>query len=209
MIDSGVSGRGLDKEIPTTLYTRVREHALRSELPATICDRFKAWLCALSLTLFEFQRAGMDPKLGLDQHFYARAVDDGRAISWLESPQTQLALFSNMNAAESQQFLASSLDDLDEPGWQPAQMVKMWRENDTATLAGLVDDTRREFPQTHARLVGDRNRAWVEGLLRKFEGPTPQLVIVGAAHLVGKGSVVELLAARGMRAQPVSELPSP
>lgn len=204
MIDAGLSRRGLSKEIGPALYARVRERAQSSELPAATCDRFKAWLCALTLTLFEFQRSGMDPELGLDRHFHQLALADRRPVTWLETPESQLDLFADMDAGMSEQFLASALDDLSEPEWQPQAMVKMWRDNDTAKLGGLIDDTREEFPQTHDRMLGSRNRGWIEALVRKFGGTTPQLVVVGAAHLVGKGSVVELLEARGIELRPVA-----
>ncbi|TDU28639.1 hypothetical protein DFR24_3014 [Panacagrimonas perspica] len=201
MLQAGLSAGGLGKEIDAALYARVREQAQKSELPTSACDRFKAWLCGLTLTLVEFQRSGMNPELGLDLHFHHRAQADGRAVSWLETPESQLAVFAGMTAAMSAEFLASSLDDLSEPGWRPESMVDMWRDNDTAKLGGLIDDTRKEFPDTYARLLGDRNRAWVDTLVEKLNGATPQLVVVGAGHLVGKGSVVELLKARGFAAE--------
>jgi len=207
MLQSGLSKAGLGKEIDAALYTRVRERAQKNELPPSVCDRFKAWLCGLTLTLVEFQRSGMDPALGLDLHFHQRALTDGRAVSWLETPESQLAVFAGMDAAMSAQFLASSLDDLAEPGWRPEAMVEMWRDNDTAKLGGLIDDTREEFPDTYARLLGDRNRAWVDALVEKLNGATPQLVVVGAGHLVGKGSVLELLKARGFEPQTVAAGP--
>lgn len=197
MLQSGLSANGLSKDIDTALYARVREQAQKSGLPTSACDRFKAWLCGLTLTLVELQRSGMNPELGLDLHFHHRAQDDGRSVSWLETPESQLAVFTDMTPAMSAQFLASSLDDLNEPGWRPEAMVDMWRSNDTAKLGGLIDDTREEFPDTYARLLGDRNRAWVGTLVEKLNGATPQLVVVGAGHLVGKGSVVELLKAQG------------
>jgi uncharacterized protein YbaP (TraB family) len=203
MLQSGLSASGLTKEIDATLYARVREQAQKSELPPSACDRFKAWLCGLTLTLVEFQRSGLDPEQGLDLHFHHRAQADGRSVSWLETPESQLAVFSDMTTAMSAQFLASSLDDLSEPGWRPEAMVDMWRSNDTAKLGALIDDTREEFPETSARLIGDRNRAWVGTLVQKLNGATPQLVVVGAGHLVGKGSVVELLKARGFEPEAI------
>lgn len=204
MLQSGLSDAGLDREIDRTLYARTRQRAQRSELPPTACDRYKAWLCALTLTLVEFQRSGMDPEKGLDRHFHQRALADGRAVSWLETPESQLAVFTGMDAAMSAQFLASALDDLSEPDWQPEAMVKMWRDNNTVKLGRLIDQTRREFPDTHARLIGNRNRAWIDPLVRKLNGTTPQLVVVGAAHLVGKGNVLELLEQHGFVPEPVA-----
>ena len=207
MVDAGVTGRGLVKEIDAELYARVRRQAEASDLPATVCDRFKAWFCALSLTLYEFQRAGMEPRFGIDQHFYRRARADGRPIAWLEEADTQFRLFSNMDAKISAQFLASSLDDLSQEQWKPEALMAVWRGNDSPALAALLASTKRDFPQTYARLLVDRNRAWMHLLVSRLQGRTPQLLVVGAAHLVGPDSVVAMLQARGLSAQRVDPTP--
>lgn len=203
MVDAGVTGRGLVKEIDAALYARVRRQAEASDLPASVCDRFKAWFCALSLTLYEFQRAGMEPQFGIDQHFYRRAMADHRQVSWLEEADTQFQLFSNMDRTLSAQFLASSLDDLSHEQWSPAALMQVWRRNDSTALATLLASTKIEFPQTYARLLADRNRAWMRTLVGRLHGRTPQLVVVGAAHLVGPDSVVTMLRAQGLSAEPV------
>lgn len=207
MVDAGVTGRGLIREIDAALYARVRRQAEASDLPPTVCDRFKAWFCALSLTLYEFQRAGMEPRFGIDQHFYRRALADKRPVSWLEEADTQFRLFSNMDVAMSAQFLASSLDDLQEEQWSPEALMAVWRSNDSPALAALLATTKIEFPQTYARLLADRNRAWIGTLVQRLQGKTPQMVVVGAAHLVGPDSVVALLQARGLAAQRVDATP--
>lgn len=204
MLNDGIADQGLAGEIPPALHTRVRRHAEAAGLPATMCDRFKAWFCALTLGVMEFQRAGMDPGFGLDQHFYQRALADQRAIRWLEEPQVQLDLFSGMDRPMAEQFLASALDDLARPELRPQALVQLWRDNDTAQLAALIEATRRDFPATHARLLADRNRAWVAPMVDKIEGPTPQLFVMGAAHFVGSDSVLALLRARGYAVRAVA-----
>lgn len=205
MLDAGLAKEGLAKEIEPALLSRVRRQAESAGLPAELCDRFKPWFCALTLGILEFTRAGMDPAYGLDHHFHRRALADRRAVTWLETPQAQLELFAGMNASMAEQFLASSLDDLASPELRPDALVKLWRDNQTARLAELIEASRAEFPDTHARLLADRNRAWLDTLIEKFTGSTPQLVVVGAAHLVGEDSLIALLAARGLNPQAVAD----
>lgn len=205
MLASGTAEQGLRQEISPALYQRVQRHAQQSGLPPGLCDRFKAWMCGLSLGLIEFQRAGMDPGLGLDHHYYKRALWDSRAVGWLEAPEQQLAIFSGMSAAMAEQFLQSAIEDLARPELSPEALVRMWRDNDTATLARMIEQTRAAFPDTHARLLSDRNRAWMQPLVQRLDGEVPQLVIVGAAHLVGPQGLVAGLTARGYRVRAVSD----
>lgn len=203
MLRAGVSQAGLQHEIGDALYARVRRHAQASELAPSVCDRFRAWFCALTLGLIEFQRAGMLAGSGLDQHFYARAQGDHRPLQWLETPQAQLDLFAGMSPAMGQRFLESSLEDLGRADLKPESLIRIWRTNDVDALSALIDDSARQFPETHVRLLAGRNRAWMATLLPLLNGRQAQLVVVGAAHLVGRDSLLRQLRERGLDPQPV------
>ena len=51
----------------------------------------------------------------------------------------------------------------------------------------------------HKKLLLDRNRSWIAKLEQLLRNEKDVLVVVGAGHLVGKDSVVELLAAKGYK----------
>jgi uncharacterized protein YbaP (TraB family) len=46
-------------------------------------------------------------------------------------------------------------------------------------------------------LIVKRNQSWIPEIEQMLKGPSDALVVVGAAHLVGKTGVVELLRAKG------------
>ena len=63
-------------------------------------------------------------------------------------------------------------------------------------LAGM-----REYPELYEKVVVERNRRWsgqIEKMLAEGGG---DMVVVGAAHLVGKDSLVEMLKAKGYRVE--------
>ena len=60
-------------------------------------------------------------------------------------------------------------------------------------------DSFREYPLMHKKLMIDRNRAWIPKLEQFLKGDKDVLVVVGAGHLVGKDSVVELVATKGYK----------
>jgi len=51
------------------------------------------------------------------------------------------------------------------------------------------------------KLLLDRNRAWIPKLEEFLKSDKAVLVVVGAGHLVGKDSVVELLTAKGYKVE--------
>lgn len=188
---------GLAGEVPSTLYARLRGQLEQLSLPASLCDALRAWLCALTLELGAYQRAGFVPDLGIDQHFYERARADGKTVVWLEAPEQQVALFTRMPAGLGVDFLASALDGVDDPALSPRAMLQAWRDGDVAHLHDQVEQLRRDYPRAYARLLADRNDAWLDPLERWLRDGTPTLVVVGAAHLVGADSVTDALRGRG------------
>ncbi len=50
-------------------------------------------------------------------------------------------------------------------------------------------------------LLTKRNRAWIPAIVELLEGDENVMVVVGTGHLVGKGSVVQLLKKKGYRAE--------
>lgn len=209
MLDAGLAPDGLRSGIGAALYLRVQAQARQRDLPETLCDRFKAWLCALTLGLAEFDRAGLEPRYGIDQHFFGRALRDGRSVDGLESAAVQLQLFAGMPPDLSEQFLTATLDDLDRPEAGPQALLQMWRDNDRAGMERLSQSNRERYPAMHAILLADRNRAWLAPLMALLDGATAQLIVVGAAHLLGPDGLVALLHERGVGVQAVSDAPEP
>lgn len=51
----------------------------------------------------------------------------------------------------------------------------------------------RVFPDFLQKVFIDRNRAWLPEIVKIARSETPTLIAVGALHLIGEGSVIELL----------------
>jgi uncharacterized protein len=192
-----VGDGGLRAEIAAPLYRRLQQRLPQMQLQPTLCDTVRAWFCALTLELTAFLRAGFEPALGIDPQLHARARRDGKPVVWLEAPEQQLELFTQMPEGLGEQFLASALDGLDDEALSPQRLLDAWRANDRAHLAEQVERMRRDHPQAHARLLIERNHAWLAPLDTWLRDGTPTLIVVGAAHLVGADSLIELLRGRG------------
>jgi uncharacterized protein YbaP (TraB family) len=55
----------------------------------------------------------------------------------------------------------------------------------------------RNYPDVYRRLLTDRNRTWTKRIAEMADCEGVTLVVVGALHLVGEGSVVEMLSEQG------------
>src|SRR5204863_6576974 len=107
------SDQTLDKVVSPETYAQVTKHVSGHGLPIELLRQFKPWMLALMIETFEWQKAGFDPNLGLDKHFYDRAQGDGRTIQGLESADYQISLFDGMTAQQQDRLLADTLKGID------------------------------------------------------------------------------------------------
>lgn len=196
--------KGLKALVGPALYQKLTVQLRALDIPLqTSCEPYKPWFCAMTLEALSFARAGFEPEYGIDQQLYNQAQTDDKTIGWLEEPQAHLALFTQMPDALSVEFLRNTLKELADDQQGPTALAQMWRSNDVRALERITLDMKRQQPRVYARLLANRTRAWLPQLTAAFEGDAPQLVIVGAAHLVGPDGLVALLKKAGYSVEPV------
>lgn len=195
---------GLEGRIGKPLYRRLQARAKTLGMPTPVCVDLRAWFCALALQLYPLQQAGFAAEFGIDQTYYLRAREDGRTVVALETPEFQLDLFAGMSDALSKQMLAATLDEAAYESQSPAELLRVWRDGDVAALEQVLRDLRRRYPELYARIVADRNRAWIAPMVERMRQGEPLLVVVGAAHLPGPDGLIALLKARGLEVTPVT-----
>jgi hypothetical protein len=178
-------------------YDRIRERAAGSGLDLALLDRFAPWFVATLLLQVELAARGFTPELGIEQRIAGRAAADGKPIHGLETPESQFAVLGGLPHAEQKRFLLMTLEALDELDTEVDALVQAWRAGDTDGLERMLSDEFDDFPELYRPLTEDRNRAWVERLEELLEDRDDYLVVVGALHLVGRHSVVDLLRLRG------------
>lgn len=190
-------GRTLEQEIGPDLWGRLAATVDGTGLAPAALQFMKPWMAALSVAGLELARAGYQPSAGLDMHLSRRAEDSGKERQALETVEEQLALFTGLGPEESVAFLRSTLDELETMVPLLDRLAASWRVGDVAPIEDLLGSEFAEFPALRAKLVVDRNLAWLERIEALLAGERDALVVVGALHLVGPEGLVALLRARG------------
>jgi uncharacterized protein YbaP (TraB family) len=166
-------------------------------LPLEQFSKFKPWFVALTLTTLELQRMGYNPNYGIDVYFFNKASADGKEIGFLEPAEFQINLLGKMVEEDQFDFLSQTLNDLEVVNELSGDLVRFWQVGDADKLHELLSKSFEDYPQLHDRLLIQRNKNWVEqieGAMRKNKNV---LFVVGAGHLVGPESVVDLLKKKG------------
>ena len=165
---------------------------------------FQPWFAGLVISMVQMTEGGLDPKLGLDQHFAAEARTRGKATSGLETGEQQIGFLAQMDREEQLQFLAESLTESEQGRRELDTLHDAWRNGDVHALwDGMAADMKRHYPKLYAHIDVDRNDAWVPKIEQRLKSPghDDTLVVVGALHLLGNDGVVEKLRARGYKVE--------
>lgn len=192
-------GESLKKNLSPATYSLLASNLQSSFLSMEMLDRMKPWMAAMTILLLELQKEGFDVQNGVDKHFHARAVEDEKSVEFFEPPDFQINLLTSLDDHEAEEFLGQALRDIGVWKKQFEVLAKVWRTGDTAALDKLIVDSFREHPAMLKKFLLDRNAAWIEKTEKLLRGDKDAFIVVGAAHLIGKGSVVDLLKAKGYR----------
>ncbi|MEO6365748.1 MAG: TraB/GumN family protein [Luteimonas sp.] len=177
---------------------------LKIGMAPQMMQMLEPWFAALTISVIEMTKQGLDPKLGLDAHFVAAGSKSGKPGSGLETGAQQVALFDTMSVDEQRQFMDEALSSSDEGPKEIEKLHAAWRAGDTdAMWTGMAADMRREYPRLYQVINVERNDAWVPKLEQRLKKPggDDSLVVVGALHLLGKDGVVEKLRAKGYKVE--------
>ncbi len=192
-----VGGQSLRDNVPNETFQLLLFKTEQSGLPIELFAKLKPWSCAVSITALELDRLGFKPDYGLDSYFYYRAITDRKEVIALESGEFQLEVFTSMSKAEQKEFLKKSLKELDVLADRAEALLTAWKRGDLRALNRLLEESYSESPELHDKMVTARNRDWMPKINKLFDRKENLIIIVGAAHLVGDDSVVDLLRKAG------------
>ena len=134
------------------------------------------------------------PEAGVEWTLQWELAPDRKA--YLETPGAQFDLMAAGTLEEQVQGLVAMLG---ETGGSDAlaDIVRAWASGDVEAIADSVapiNDAERAGVEL---LLLDRNRNWMPALEALLAQDREDLVVVGAAHLAGEGSVLDLLERAG------------
>jgi len=192
------AGLTLKNSVSEGAYDRLADRFGKSGIAVGKMDRYRPWYCGIALTMLEIRKLGYDLRHGAEQHFFGRAVADGKRTSSLESLEEQFAMFSGLSPVEDEELLLQTLDDLDMVEGNLDKLRTAWRTGDVEALSALLHTSLKKHPIVLNRLFAARNQAWLPKIEARLADQRSTLVIVGAAHLLGEKGLLKLLEGRGL-----------
>ena len=192
-------GRTFDKAVSKETHDLVVKQLKGLPMAAELIRPMKPWMVMLTLTAMQVQQAGLDPTLGLDQHFFDRATKARKTVIGLETAESQIDRFDKMPEPLQEQMLRTTLDELGMQNKEIGSMVAAWRRGDATTIERDLVRALQKYPAAYQSLIVERNHNWMPQLEQCLTRTTPCMVVVGAAHLVGPDGLLTLLQRKGYR----------
>ena len=203
MVQKSISTDGtvLHQNVSTETYQAVAERAKELGIDIRVLSPFKPWVVAMTMAAMKLQQLGFDPSLGIDRHLADRAKQTDKPTVGLETAEFQLDLFDRFSAKEQELLLRQSMDEMDHVERNVTAIVQAWKSGDVGAVEKYLLVGMRNYPEIHRKVIDDRNQRWLPQIENLLSGGENALIVVGAAHLVGKNGIIELLKDRGYRVE--------
>ncbi|MEM6414706.1 MAG: TraB/GumN family protein [Pseudomonadota bacterium] len=191
-------GVTLSETIGTERADRLKAVASRFGIPAENLEQQRPWLALITLSTIALQKAGFDPENGVEKYVLKQAKSEGDSFEYLETLEQQITTLANISNEDMLANFDATLDEFTDFKSFTTELLEHWRTGNVSALAQVVvGDLRRDAPTVHEAIFLNRNRNWVNRIKNLLAGSGNIFMAVGAGHLVGQDSVVNMLQQQG------------
>ena len=194
-----------DQRISQDHKHRLLELADAAGLDEQDVDETESWALALMVSQLSTADAGLSTDNGVESVLTRRFGDADKPISGLETAVGQLSAFDALPDPVQDRMLARTIDGRGNAQANLRTTIRAWAAGDTTTIARLSAAELARTPHLAESLLFARNRTWAALLATRLRRPGTVLVAVGTGHLVGEGSLIDLLSAQGFTVSRVPE----
>ena len=182
-------------------------------LPPAAVDRMRPWLAAITLTSLSLIKQSskdgkpVDPSAftssvpGIDVQLWKWGKAAKKELAALETAEDQIRIFAELPDDQQIQLLVSTLKDMSQPQGSLDNLIDAWRRGDVAALDHGLRGELNDFPVLQKAVFHDRHVKWLPQIERMMADGRTHVIIVGAGHLVGSGSVIAMLRAKGIKVE--------
>lgn len=190
-------GHTLQTELKPKTLKLLKAFLKSRKISFSALNQFKPSMAMINLMMLELQRLGM-AETGVDMFFNQKAVYDGKRRGHLETIEKQIHILESMDAGHEDDFVLSTLSDLEKLPEMMIQLKQAWRNGDLQQLESLgITPMQITHPALYQLMLVERNNGWIPKIEALLATPEKELVLVGSLHLAGKDGILAQLQAKG------------
>jgi hypothetical protein len=187
----------LVQRVPAAKRPTLEAAIKKSGMPPQALDKMKTWTAAIILLGNKFRELGLSG--GVEGVLRNDFSTKGKPIGELESNIEQLSYFDKLPESAQRALLEGAIDDKASMDSELGGMLKAWSSGDVNGIAKTFDRDLSGTPELQKALIHQRNANWSRWIEQRLDQPGAVLVAVGAGHLAGKDSVLEMLKKDGYK----------
>ena len=173
----------------------------KSGFPPRALDRMKTWTAAFILLGNRFRELGLSG--GVEANLRNAFSVQGKKVGELESNIEQLGFFDRLPEPAQRDLLEGAIEGNAAMNADFSGMLQAWSRGDVSGIARTFDRDLSSSPELTQSLIRQRNANWSKWIEQRMAEPGAVLIAVGAGHLAGKNSVLEMLKKDGFKVRRV------
>ncbi|MGL5392574.1 MAG: TraB/GumN family protein [Shewanella sp.] len=160
---------------------------------------FAPWLQASQLNVLRYQELGYSITFGVEMQLLK--AHNSLPVFELETAAFQFALLASLDSQLQWSMVRDAISVSDA---ELLALISAWRRGDEAALDNLMQEQLAAGGNGHLidKLLWQRNQTMAKGIMQLLSAdgpPKPLFIVVGAGHVVGDNSVVQLLRQAGAK----------
>ena len=190
------------ERVPPAKRAALQAAIKKSGVPETAYNAMKTWMAAFLLLSNQFRDMGLSG--GVEGVLRNDFIASNKPIGELESNVEQLGFFDRLPEAAQRNLLEGALEENATVKRDFGGMLDAWSRGDVKGIARTFDHDLSASPELRDSLIRQRNANWSKWIERRMTQPGAVLIAVGAGHLAGPHSVLEMLKRDGYKIQRVA-----
>ena len=189
------------ERVPPAKRAALQVAIKKSGVPETAYNAMKTWMAAFLLLSNQFRDMGLSG--GVEGALRNDFIASNKPIGELETNLEQLSFFDRLPEAAQRNLLEGALEENTTVKRDFGGMLDAWSRGDVKGIAKTFDHDLSTSPELRDSLIRQRNAYWSKWIERRMTQPGAVLIAVGAGHLAGPNSVLEMLKKDGYKVQRV------
>ncbi len=191
------NGDKLSNYITEDEYVFLQKVIPKLGISLKVITNFQPWFASIALSVGAVINEGWDPEAGVDRYIQKIATQRRLKISDLETIEVQMEALYNHPLDVQANMLKDTINELKDIRKLTLEMIDVWASGNESRLVDTFLEPMQEQAELYAKIITNRNKSWIP-LLEDFAKKNQvTIIVVGTAHLIGDGGVVELLRQKG------------
>jgi len=193
----------LAERVPEAKRPALAAAIKKSGFPPAALDMMETWAAAFMLLGAQFKALDLKAGEGVEMVLRSEFSGRGKPIGELETNVEQFGYFDRLSEKAQRSLLEGAIED--GPGVKDTfnDMLSAWSRGDVRAIAKVFNRDLADSPELADAVIVQRNANWTKWVEGRMAQPGIVLVAVGAGHLAGDDSVIEMLEKQGMRVRRV------